>query len=170
MYEKKEFNLNITLRLSRLVVNRNGVAGIKKFWDECEGYYYPLEVRLGILLPPSSRNEPIWQELTGCTWPSPPPFPPPPPTHMVLLIMSPDRQREQDAGSLRKNILNDRPNYLNVKLKLLWLCLFVCWFVCCLFVDLFLVSLFVSGEEKLFRNQEIVVAAGHPSPPAGGGW
>ena len=33
----------------------------------------------------------------------------------------------------------------------------------------FLVCLFVLGEDKLFRNQEIVVAAGHPSPPAGGG-
>ena len=31
------------------------MRGGKSFWG-------------GILLPPSSSNEPIWQELTGCTW------------------------------------------------------------------------------------------------------
>ena len=49
--------------------------------------------------------------------------------------------------------------------------LFVCLVVClvvCLFVGLF-DCLFVSGDNKLFRNQEIVVAAGQPSSAAGGG-
>ena len=38
--------------------------------------------------------------------------------------------------------------------------LFVCWFV---------YWLVCFRRRELFRNQEIVVAAGHPSPPAGGG-